>query len=207
MSEKVHRAIKTHDLDTVARLLAAGDDPNELSAEWPGWTPLDAAINELDKGGDIEAVALLLRHGANYKLRYADYAGTSLMMAVFRGHRDAALMLLAAGADPNDTRGGGEEGTILTSCVTEGEPKLLATLLRAGAAKTIDDVGGVGGMNPLGYAADRLDIEMIRLLLAWGASIDATDADRRTARERLPERTEENAEKWDLALELLSPKS
>jgi hypothetical protein len=46
---------------------------------------------------------------------------------------------------------------------------------------------------------------MIRLLLAWGASLTAWDVDRCTAQERLPDRTEENAEKWDLAFKLLSP--
>ncbi len=96
---------------------------------------------------------------------------------------------------------------MLTSCVTEKEPQLLATLLRAGAAQTINQVGGFGGMNPLGYAANLVDIEMIRLLLGWGASLDVTDGDHRTARQRLPERTEENAAEWDVAFELLSPKS
>jgi hypothetical protein len=57
MSTDLHRAIKAHDLDTLARLLAAGDDPNELSAEWPGWNPLKAAINEIEDGRDVEAVA------------------------------------------------------------------------------------------------------------------------------------------------------
>ncbi len=63
------------------------------------------------------------------------------------------------------------------------------------------------GMNALGRAVARLDIEMIRLLIAWGASITTRDVDRRLPRDLLPPRTEENAEKYDLALELLSPKS
>ncbi len=105
MSVNLHHAIKAHDLDSLARLLAGGADPNELDAEWPGWSPLEAAIDELDNGGDIEAIALLLRHGADCNLRYADYSATPLMMSVFRGQRAAALMLLAAGANPNDHRG------------------------------------------------------------------------------------------------------
>src|SRR5262249_9685610 len=142
MSPDLHRAIKAHDLDTLARLLAAGDEPNELSTEWPGWNPLKAAINEIEDGGDVEAVALLLRHGANCELRHAPYAGTPLAMALFRGHRDAALMLLAAGADPNAW--GGEDGTLLAWCAQQGDLNMVATLLRAGAAKTIDGVGGDG---------------------------------------------------------------
>jgi hypothetical protein len=74
-----------------------------------------------------------------------------------------------------------------------------------GAAKTIEESHHFACKTALGIAANRLDIEMIRLLLAWGASITAHDVDYYTARERLPPRTEENAEKWDLALKMLSP--
>ncbi|MBK9267009.1 MAG: ankyrin repeat domain-containing protein [Polyangiaceae bacterium] len=206
MSEKVHRAIKAHDLDTLARLLAAGDDPNERSTEQPQWSPLSAAIYEVTEGGDIEAVALLLRHGANCNAWEGNRDATPLLRALWDGHRDAALMLLAAGADPNVRSDVGD--VPISMCVVRGDLKMAATLLRAGAAKTIEECPGDGtGCNALGHAAALLDIEMIRLLLAWGASITAWDIDRRTARERLPERTEENAEKYDLALELLSPKS
>jgi ankyrin repeat protein len=114
-------------------------------------------------------------------------------------------MLLAAGADPNVR---GAEGDIpLSMCVERGDMKMAAALLRAGAAKTIEESGGPMGMNALGRAVARLDIEMIRLLLAWGASITTRDVDRRLPRDLLPPRTEENAGKYDLALELLSPKS
>lgn len=204
MSVDLHHAIQAHDLDTLARLLAAGDDPNGLATERLGWRPLHAAINEIEDGGDVEAVVLLLRHGADCNLWDADHDATPLLMALFREQRDAALMLLAAGADPNVK---GDEGdTPLSWCVQQGDLKMAATLLRAGAAKTIDQSTALEWRTALGHAAYRLDIEMIRLLLASGASADATDSDRCTARERLPERTEENAEKWDVAVELLSPK-
>ena len=114
-------------------------------------------------------------------------------------------MLLAAGADPNVRC---DEGDVpISMCVERGDLKMAAALLRAGATKSMGESTTPTGMNALGHAADRLDIEMIKLLLAWGASITAHDVDHYTARERLPERTEENAEKYDLALELLSPKS
>lgn len=202
MSANLHHAIEAHDLDTLARLLAAGDEPNELHGDW---APLHNAVGELEDGGDIEAVALLLRHGADPNIWDVDHGITPLLTALFGGHRDAALLLLAAGADPNVRSDVGD--VPISMCVERGDLKMAATLLRAGAAKTIEECPGDGtGANALGHAAALLDLEMIRLLLAWGASITAWDIDRRTARERLPERTEENAEKWDLALELLSPK-
>jgi ankyrin repeat protein len=202
MSGDLHRVIKAHDLDTLARLLAVGHDPNELHAGWP---PLHGAIAEIGYGGDIEAVALLLRHGADPNVWDADHGVTPLLTALFCGQRDAALMLLAAGADPNVRS---DEGDIpLFMCVEQGDLKMAATLLGAGAAKTIEESTSPTGMNALGRAVHRLDIEMIRLLLAWGASVTTRDVDRRLPRALLPPRTEQNAEKVDLALVLLSPKS
>jgi ankyrin repeat protein len=201
MSANLHQAILAHDLDTLARLLAAGDNPNELSRVC---APLHDAVSELEDGdGDIEAVALLLRHGADPNIWDADHSVTPLLYAVFNGHRDVALMLLAAGADPNVRS---DEGDVpISFCVERGDLKMVAALLRAGATKSMGESTTPTGMNALGWAAYRLDLEMIRLLLAWGASLTAWDVDRCTAQERLPDRTEENAEKWDLAFKLLSP--
>src|SRR5690349_17617033 len=98
MSTELHRAIDAHDLDTLARLLAAGHDPNELLADW---APLHGAVGEIKSGGDIEAVALLLRHGADPNVWDAHHGITPLLTALFGRLQDAALMLLAAGADPN----------------------------------------------------------------------------------------------------------
>ena len=205
MSADLHRAIQAHDLDSLARLLAAGDDPNELDTKDPQFSPLQAAIDEIEFGGDIKAVALLLQHEANSNLWNGHHTTTPLLHALLYGQREAALMLLAAGADPNVKS---EEGdTPLALSVKEGDLKMAETLLRAGAAKTIDDSTGLEWRTALGHAAYRLDLEIIRLLLTWGASIDATDSDRCTARERLPDRTDENAVTWDLAFKLLSPMS
>jgi len=201
MSDKLHLAVLNHDLDTLARQLAAGDDPNEL---YEDCAPLHNAVGEFEDGRDIEVVALLLRHGADPNIWTAHHSATPLLFAVIDGRRDVALMLLAAGADPNVR---GDEGEIpLCICVERRDLKMAAMLLRAGAAKTIEEsAGGGAGMKALGYAAYGLDIEMIRLLLAWGASITIEDVDRRLPVKLLPPRTDENAEKWDLAFKLLSP--
>lgn len=203
MSVNLHRAIKTHDLELLAKLLAAGSDPNERSAEQPPWSPLCAAIFETTNGGDIEAVALLLRHGADCNAWELNQDATPLLRALWDVNYDAALLLLAAGADANVR---GDEGDVpISICAERGDLKMAATLLRAGAAKSMEESTTPTGMNALGHAANRLDIEMIKLLVAWDASLTNRDVDRRTARERLPERTEENAAKWDMAFDLLSP--
>ena len=48
MSANLHRAVLDYDLDAVARLLAAGDDPNELHGEF---APLHDAVGEIEDGG------------------------------------------------------------------------------------------------------------------------------------------------------------
>jgi uncharacterized protein len=205
MSVNLHHAIKAHDLDLLAKLLAAGNDPNERSVEQPPWSPLCAAIFETTNGGDIEAVALLLRHGANCNAWELNQDATPLLRALWDANYDAALLLLAAGANPNVR---GDEGDVpISICTERGDLKMAATLLRAGATKSIEESTTPTGRNAFGHAAHRLDIEMIKLLLSWGASLTNRDVDRRTPRDCLPPRSAENAQIWDQAFELLSPQS
>jgi ankyrin repeat protein len=68
MSEELFDAISANDVDHLAKLLASGTDPNIPSTS--GSTPLEAAVyelealSELEPGGPIDAVVLLLRYGA-----------------------------------------------------------------------------------------------------------------------------------------------
>jgi len=192
MSKELFEAIETHDLDRLVTTLEGGADPNAVKAEWPRWPPLRAAINELEDGGPIEAVVLLLRHGARVDGRGSDRDATPLLMALFRKQREAAWILLAAGADPNLT---GDEGdSPLRVCVEQGEHAMAAMLLRCGAARTINEAGGLSCMTALGLAASRLDVPMLDLLLRAGAEPEAL----------LPPRDSENQETWDAAAALLA---
>lgn len=177
-------AIATHDLDRIASALADGADPNRLSDAEPQWTPLHAAIEELEQGGSTEALILLLRAGASTETWDARSDATPLLMSLFRGQPEAARLLLAGGADPNVT--GAEGDTPLRWCVEHSDHAMAATLLRCGATATIDTAGGPSGMTALGRAVSRLDLRMVALLLGAGADPAALDVDRRTARERLP---------------------
>lgn len=192
MSDALLDAIQTRDVDRLAGLLAAGADPNEHGKSRYGSgreAPLRAAIGELEAFGDsepagpIDAVVLLLRHGALVKGWDASREGDPLLMAVLIRHIDAVRLLLAAGADPAVCD---DEGTSpLRFCAQEGLLEMARLLLHCGAGKTIDEGGGSTGMNALGFAATRLDVEMARLLLAHGANPQAWDLDRRTPLERL----------------------
>jgi ankyrin repeat protein len=101
MSTTLFDAIAQHDVDALASELAAGADPNQLLDDWPHWRPLHAAIDELEEGGPIEAVVLLLARGATVDGREEPPSSTPLLMASFRKQPDAVRILLAAGADPN----------------------------------------------------------------------------------------------------------
>ena len=177
-------AIESHDLDRIAELLSGNIDLNVLRPDQLGWTPLHESIEQLEDGGSIEALVMLLRHGALVNTWDADHESTPLLIALFREQPNAVHLLLAAGADPNVV--GSEGDSPLRWYVEQGDYDGAAMLLRCGATETIDGFGGPSGMTALGRAAHRLDLRMIELLLRAGADPEALDADRFTARRRLP---------------------
>lgn len=205
MSKELFEAIEAHELERLTTLLDAGADPNAMKPEWPGWLPLHAAVNELEDGGPLEAVILLLRHGARVDGAGSDRDATPLLMALFRKQPEAARIFLAAGADPNRT---GDEGdSPLRVAVEQWDLAMAALLLRCGATRTQDEAGGLKCMTALGLAASRLDLPMLELLLRTGADPDVQELDRRTARELLPTREPHNQEAWDAAATLLAVRS
>jgi ankyrin repeat protein len=175
-------AIKRRDLDGLTDLLVRYVDPNAASKEEPHWTPLHEAMEQMGEGGSAEAVLLLLRYGADVEGR-GSVSGSPLLFALFRGHRDAAFMLLAAGADAN--RSDDEGDSALGWCVQKRDYDMVATLLRCGARGTIDGPGGGAGMTALGRAAYLLDVRLVRMLLRAGANPSAADGDRFTPIERM----------------------
>jgi uncharacterized protein len=183
-------AIANHDIDSVAKLLRHKPDLNSLRAEWPEWSLLDEAINQLESGGSIKVLVLLLRQGAAVDIWDADHDSTPLLMALFRDQLEAVRLLLAAGADPNVV--GSEGDSPLRWCVEQGDYDTAALLLQCGATQTINSAGGAGGMTALGLSAKRLDLRMIELLLQAGADPEAIDADKLTAYQRLPSQNEAN---------------
>jgi ankyrin repeat protein len=190
-------ALESHDLDRLATLLANGGDPNALKLEPPHWCPLHEAINELEDGGPLEAVMMLLRFGARVEGGEGD---TPLLMALYRSQPLAVSLLLAAGAETNVR--GLEGDSPLRVAVERGDLSTAATLLRCGARATINEAGAPTGASALGIAAMRLDVPMIELLLQSGADPHALDADHQAAGDRLPPPTSENA-KARAAAELL----
>jgi ankyrin repeat protein len=198
MSDALLEAIQTRDVDRVAKLLAAGADPNEPGKSRYGGDgvvqPLHAAIWELEaheaigpyeavSAGPIDSVALLLRYGARVNGWNVDKEGDPLLMTVLMKHVEAVRLLLAAGADPNVRDG---EGTApLCFCAQYGLLEMARLLLLCGANKTMHEGGPPAHMNALGYAATRLNVDMVKLLLAHGADPLIEDFDDMTTFRRL----------------------
>jgi ankyrin repeat protein len=198
MSDALLNAIQTRDVDRVAKLLAAGADPNEPGkSRYCGGAPeypLHAAIGELksygedypggpEPAGPIDPVVLLLRHGARVKGWEVNEEGDPLFTAVLDNQIEAVRLLLAAGADPNVRD---NEGTVpLCFCAQNGLLEMARLLLLCGANKTMHEGGQPAHMNALGYAATRLNIDMVKLLLAHGADPLIEDFDDMTTFRRL----------------------
>ncbi|MBM7113899.1 ankyrin repeat domain-containing protein [Archangium primigenium] len=201
MSEELFAAIEQHDTARVKALLAGGANPNEPQSEERGLRPLQEAIFALYDGGEVDVLQALIEHGADVNAWDAKRDQTPLLTAVCEQEVAALEVLVRAGADPNVRS---SEGIMpLRACAEVGSLSMAALLLYAGAARTINDWGGLSGLTALGHAALRLDIPMIKLLLAAGANPRAPDEDDLHAHDRLPPRAESDSQTWDAAFELL----
>jgi ankyrin repeat protein len=184
MASELFDAIECHDAKRLAEALAKGDDPNALQSRPPHFRALHAAIEELEEGGPISSLVLLLRAGARVDERDGNGDATPLLMALFRGQHEAARLLLALGADPNAV--GAEGDSPLRYCVEMEDLRMVEELLLYGAAETIDASGGPEGLSALGRAVRNLNVPLVKVLLEAGASPEATDTDRRSAKDLLP---------------------
>ena len=90
----------------------------------------EAVLLTASRAGDLGGIARELLAGA--KLEEKNHRGYSaLMLAVYNGHYDAALLLIEAGADVNSADKGGN--TILMGAAFKGNTELVQLLLRTGA--------------------------------------------------------------------------
>lgn len=201
MSQTLFDAISSNDTDALIQALAQGADPNAAPVNQPEWSPLKSAIESLGEGGSIDAVVILLRHGALVDGANGDGA-SPLIVAVYCSQMDAVRVLLSAGANPNCRDNEGDSPVRLG--VEHADYAVVKLLLQCGAARSIDGFGGPSGLSALGRAAWMLNIPMIELLLKWGADRASLDGDRLPAFKRLPARSSSNAPAWDSAVALLT---
>ena len=176
-------AARTGSAGAVAALLAHGADVHAREA-MEAQTALMWAVSQrhpgvvevlLDAGADVQArsrvrpvvVAHSPRTGAPGAVTVVDEGGyTPLLFAARSGDLASARMLLAAGADPNDTAPAGT--SVLVVATHSGHGALAAALLDAGA----DANASGAGYTPLHAAVLRGDESLVRALLAHGADPD-----------------------------------
>lgn len=130
-----------------------------------GTTPLIQAA----AGGDVEAIRMLLDHGADATLPQADLQNAVFAIAGARGNPDRLVeglnLLVAAGADVNlravphhlqRNRG----GTPLIEAARSGNAKLIEALVAAGA-----DINGkdVDGLTALDHAMQRNQVGFLQM--------------------------------------------
>lgn len=199
----LHWAVRSGDAETVERLLAAGADVN--LANRYGVRPLHVALAAgavaltrrlLDAGadaevpdragepplvlaaraGDPELCRLLLAHGAPVDARDAHFGQTSLMIAARAGHLETVRLLLDAGAavdaqtapeapprfvPPSESPEGLSRGS---GIIRAGWPEGRGKRFPAGGSKTA-----------LLYAAREGHLDVARLLVERGASLELAD--------------------------------
>ena len=189
-----HEAVERGDLEAMRRLISTGP-PGSLDINAPiasdqphrqGFTPLIAAVFE----GNLQTVKALLDAKAKTELRAAD-GRTALVYAAGWGDAGKVRALLDAGAR-TDARVGAiekmqmlldagasaaltdQEGNTALSIAASSEvdAQVLATLLKAGAPVNESDRDGV---TALMKAAERGDVEQVKVLLAAGAKRDLRD--------------------------------
>lgn len=153
-------------IDVVRLLLDAGAR-QALPKE--GTTVYDTPLATAAAAGHLDTVRLLLETGVDKDmLANTNFKGRApLAWAVQQGHLDIAELLLGAEADANQTCTLGRT-PLVWSC-EEGKDEQVRLLLEAGA-----DKDRRGPCTPLGAAARRGHLSVVRLLLEADANIEAS---------------------------------
>ena len=163
-------AIEAGDAALTRRLLDAGADV--AARDRAGETPLMIAA----RVGEPELSKALLEHGAAVNARDEHFGQTALMIAAREGHLETATLLLAAGADVDaQTKPEAPPRFIPPSESPEGLSRG-AGIIRAGWPDGRGKRYPVGGSKtPLLYATREGHLELARLLIDNGASLELAD--------------------------------
>ena len=146
-------------------------------------TPLTTASST----GRFDIVHWLLDHGADINVHPEDRL-TSLHLAAFHGHLKSVQALLEHGANINARSKYGEVPLHLAACLYSGDCgdhlAIMQLLLDTGADTNAEDKAGWTPLHHSSYrhmfADGTCTVEGARLLLKYGANIDAKDNEERT---------------------------
>ena len=171
--ENVLFTAAVHGHTSIMRLLldhGAIVDPQVESSS--GFTPLSVAI----RNGNHDSVQLLIERRADIE-RDSERYGPPLMVAIYCAEEDIIRLLLDSGADPNTETASGPGGNALHKAVSSRfivEPTVLKLLITKGANLEAKDHNG---MTPLLVAVKMAWIDMVSLLLEFGADPTSVEDD------------------------------
>lgn len=155
-------AAEAGDRQTVLRLLTDGGDPSMRGAD--GSTALMwAAYHD-----DVDLVRALIDAGADVSVQN-EFGTSAITEAAIIGSAPIITALLSAGADPNTENPEGE--TPLMVVARAGSVEAARVLLDAGA--NVNAKERWGGQSAVMWAAAQSQPQMIELLAARGADLDA----------------------------------
>ena len=144
----------------------------------PSWR--EASLYWATEANDLAAMSGIIEAGADVD---GAYMGNSpLLRACMHRHEEAANLLLDAGADAKLSIEDGCTPLIMLAEPVDGEPsdapgaRLVARLLRAGAASTLEECD-CNGCTPLALAALRGNVQVAAALLEGGANVNAADSE------------------------------
>ncbi len=153
--------------DMLGRLIKSGADPNA-----PLTATGDTALMLTARTGKAGAIRLLIEARADVNAKESWGGTIALMWAVAEGHVDAVKLLIEAGADVNArshyvaaANGRGFEGRTPSATRTEEKVEEFAS----------------GWLTPLVFAARDGSVELLRMLIAAGADVNAVAGDGKTA--------------------------
>jgi ankyrin repeat protein len=169
-------AVEQRNRGLALELLAAGSDVRERGAD--GTTALMWAAHH----GDLELVERLIRAGADVTA-VNEFGASALLEAAAIGSAPIVDALLDAGADPNSANQ--ERETPLMVVARTGKVEAASRLIDAGADVNAKEEWG--GQSALMWAAAQSQPEMVALLVANGAEVDARGAIRNWQRKVITE--------------------
>lgn len=129
------------------------------------------ALAKAARDGDLPAVRKLLDAGADPETRLQGF--TALNLAVLYGSIDAALELIARGADIGAENPAGDDplmGTALTNALGDADAARIARALLERGADPHSPRGKGGGNTPLFMAKNRKKTALAKVLREYGAT-------------------------------------
>jgi ankyrin repeat protein len=165
----LHLAIGNGDIASIRLLLSAGADPN--SSDVTGETSLMMAA----RNGHLDAVKALLERGATVDKPDTDYQQTPLMIAAREGHAPVVKLLIARGAKVDAQTRTGKVPRFRLPSSNSGSKG--AGIVRGGWPERGERDPTPGAKTPLLYAAREGHLDVAKLLLDAGATLEKADAD------------------------------